>query len=479
MVGREVRRGRLCTSCVLLSSHPAERKDKSSILAPHTPLSLRLIHAGPFLGGWPVGEPMTAAAGDFVTPGSSVIVPDGVEAGDGIHSDASSTMAVVTGTLVQSNGTMSVDPSRPSVNSPQIGDVIIAEVNRLNPKTAEVRLLHIEGKDGGHRTVPAEELFADIFVTNFVDRFLPSAGDAMRKRDIVRARIVELDPMLKATTRDNPELGVLHALCPQCGEDLEASSKTPDFNVACPRCDYTGYRVLSNGFGHGHVLGDDIQSLNRPGARWSSEAEPMLGHDGARPYISPIADYRRGMSHEMPDSVRRQKAAQSRGGGGGGRGGPRREMHPTTCTLCGTKTQVPFKPTPGKPIRCRDCMDKVKDGKASKDELAKERGVLNAARAGAEGSMGLKLFIGGVSYDATEDDLREAFSAHGELKEVHIATDKETGRSKGFAFITFPNKKDGLAAIKALHESKIHGRKISVQESNPGGRDRKRRPRRN
>ena len=422
---------------------------------------------------------MTAAAGDFVTPGSSVIVPDGVEAGDGIHSDASSTMAVVTGTLVQSNGTMSVDPSRPSVNSPQIGDVIIAEVNRLNPKTAEVRLLHIEGKDGGHRTVPAEELFADIFVTNFVDRFLPSAGDAMRKRDIVRARIVELDPMLKATTRDNPELGVLHALCPQCGEDLETSSKTPDFNVACPRCDYTGYRVLSNGFGHGHVLGDDIQSLNRPGARWSSEAEPMLGHDGARPYISPVADYRRGMSHEMPDSVRRQKAAQSRGGGGGGRGGPRREMHPTTCTLCGTKTQVPFKPTPGKPIRCRDCMDKVKDGKASKDELAKERGVLNAARAGAEGSMGLKLFIGGVSYDATEDDLREAFSAHGELKEVHIATDKETGRSKGFAFITFPNKKDGLAAIKALHESKIHGRKISVQESNPGGRDRKRRPRRN
>ena len=422
---------------------------------------------------------MTSTAGDFVTPGSSVIVPDGVETGDGIHSNVSGSMAVVTGTLVQSNGTMSVDPSRPSVNSPQIGDVVIAEVNRLNPKTAEVRLLHIEGKDGGHRTVPAEELFADIFVTNFVDRFLPSAGDAMRKRDIVRARIVELDPMLKATTRDNPELGVLHALCPQCGEDLETSSKTPDFNVACPRCDYTGYRVLSNGFGHGHVLGDDIQSLNRPGARWSSEAEPMLGHDGARPYISPVADYRRGMSHEMPDSVRRQKAAQSRGGGGGGRGGPRREMHPTTCTLCGTKTQVPFKPTPGKPIRCRDCMDKVKDGKASKDELAKERGVLNAARAGAEGSMGLKLFIGGVSYDATEDDLREAFSAHGELKEVHIATDKETGRSKGFAFITFPNKKDGLAAIKALHESKIHGRKISVQESNPGGRDRKRRPRRN
>ena len=124
-------------------------------------------------------------------------------------------------------------------------------------------------------------------------------------------------------------------------------------------------------------------------------------------------------------------------------------------------------------------MDKVKEGKASKDELAKERKVLNSARSESGESMGLKLFIGGVSYDATEDDLREAFSTHGQLKEVHIATDRETGRSKGFAFITFASKKDGLAAIKALHESKIHGRKISVQESNPGGRDRKRRPRRN
>ena len=240
---------------------------------------------------------MTATVGDFVSPGSSVAIPDGIEAGDGIHSDSSGSVAVVTGTLVQSDGTMSVDASRPSVNSPQIGDVIIAEVNRLNPKTAEVRVLHIEGKDGGHRDVPAGKLFADIFVTNFVDRFLPSAGDAMRKRDVVRARIVELEPMLKATTRDNPELGVLHALCPQCGEALETSSETPDFNVACPRCDYTGYRVLSNGFGHGHVLGSDIQSLNRPGARWSSEAESMLGHDGARPYLSPVADHRRRMTH--------------------------------------------------------------------------------------------------------------------------------------------------------------------------------------
>ena len=438
-------------------------------------MSLRLNHAGPFIGGCPVGGPMTAEIGDFVTPGSSVIIPDGSEVGEGIHTDSSGSVAVVAGTLVHSDGEISVDSSRPSVNSPQIGDIIIAEVNRINPKTAEVRVLHIEDKEGGHRDVPAEELFADIYVTNFVDRFLPSAGDAMRKRDIIRARITELEPMMKATTRDAPELGVLHAICPQCGLDLEASSETPDFNVKCSRCDYTGYRVLSSGFGHGHVLGEDIQSLNRPGDRWSAEAEAMLGHDGARPYLSPVADHRRGMSHEIPESVRRQRAAKA----GGGRGGrPRKEMHSTTCTLCGVKTEVPFKPTPGKPIRCRDCMDKVKEGTATKEELSKEREVLVAARSKAEESMGSKLFVGGLSYDATEDELRKIFSAHGELNDVHIAKDKETGRSKGFAFVTFSSKKEGLAAVKELNDTEIHSRKITVQESKPK-EGRRRRPRRN
>jgi len=440
-------------------------------------MSLRLNQAGPFIGGCPVGGPMTAESGDFVTPGSSIVIPEGVDAGDGIYTDSSGSVAIVTGTLVHSEGTISVDSSRPSVNSPQIGDVIIAEVNRINPKTAEVRVLHIEDKEGGHRDVPAEELFADIYVTNFVDRFLPSAGDAMRKRDIIRARVTELEPMMKATTRDDPNLGVLHAICPQCGLDLEASSETPDFNVTCSRCDYTGFRVLSNGFGHGHTLGEDIQSLNRPGARWSAEAEAMLGHDGARPYLSPVADHRRGMSHEIPESIRRQRAAQAGGGRGGGR--PRREMHPTTCTLCGTKTEVPFKPTPGKPIRCRDCMDKVKEGTATKEELANERKTLVAARSKAEESMGAKLFVGGLSYDATEDELREIFSAHGDLKDVHIATDKETGRSKGFAFVTFSSKKEGTSAIKELNDTEIHSRKITVQESKPSGGRGRRRPRRN
>ena len=107
---------------------------------------------------------MTAGAGDFVTPGSTVSIPEGTEAGHGIHTDSAGSVAVVTGTLIHSDGTISVDASRPSVNSPRIGDIIIAEVNRINPKTAEVRVLHIEDREGGHRDVPAEELLSLILI---------------------------------------------------------------------------------------------------------------------------------------------------------------------------------------------------------------------------------------------------------------------------------------------------------------------------
>ena len=299
----------------------------------------------------------------------------------------------------------------------------------------------------------------------------------MRSRDIVRAKITQFEPMLKASTREDPELGVLFAICPACGKELEKSDSVPDFNVSCPRCDYTGYRALSSGFGHGYKIPEDtdVESLNRSGERWSSEAEKMLGHDGARPYLSPLADFRRGINHEIPAS-----AAKMRGNNSGGNrsGGQRREMHKTTCTMCSTSTQVPFKPTPGKPIRCRDCMNKVNDGTASKEELSAERVVLKSARAKSGESSGVKLFVGSISWDASEDDLEKLFSTYGELKEVHIAKDRETGKSRGFAFIKFSNLKDGQKAVKELDGSEFHGRKLSVQESNEsrgGSNDRRRR----
>jgi CxxC-x17-CxxC domain-containing protein len=432
-------------------------------------------YAVPFIGGLRLGGPMIASVGDQVTPGFSVEVGPGEELGHGIHMTARGPVAVLSGNLVSNSGVISVDASVPPINSPKIGDVIIGEVNRLNEKTAELRVLHIENNEGGHRDVPALKLFADVYVSEIVDRFIPSAGDAMRKRDIVRAKIINVEPMLKATTKGNPDLGVLYASCPPCGEELIASDTTPDFNVECPRCDYRGFRSLSNGFGHGFEIpkGSDIQKLNRPGERWSSEAEAMLGHDGARPYLSPVADHRRGWAHEIPESAKRTPSSRGRGGGR-----PQREMHPAKCTLCGTQTKVPFKPTPGKPLRCRDCMEKVESGKASKDDLAKEREVMKKARGKAQKEFGVKLFIGGVSYDATEDDLREAFSVHGKLNDVHMAMDKETKKPRGFAFVTFADNKEAKAAIKAMNKSEFKGRRISVEESSSGGRGNSKRRRR-
>ncbi len=429
-----------------------------------------------FIGSCLVANTMSASAGDFVTPGTSILVGEGLTLGEGVISTESGALALLSGELVENNGVISVQIGGSTSNLPKIGDVVIGQVNRLNAKTAEIRILHIEDKKGGERTIPALKLFADIYVTDFVDRYIPSAGDAMRSRDIVRAEIIQFEPMLKASTRGGPELGVLHAICPSCGEELEKSSNVPDFNVSCPRCDYSGYRVLSSGFGHGHTIleDSDTKSLNRPGERWSANAEKMLGHDGARPYLSPLADFRRGINHEIPASV--SKMRQNNRQGNNRSGGNRREMHKTNCTMCSKSTEVPFKPTPGKPIRCRDCLNKVNDGTATKEELSAERKVLQAARAKSAESSGLKLFVGSISWDADEDDLRALFSTYGKLTEVHIAKDRETGKSRGFAFITFSSIKEGQKAVKELNGHEFHGRKISVQESKEsrGGSSRRR-----
>ena len=437
-------------------------------------MSPRLNPAGPFIGGLPVGGPMAASVGDQVTPGSPVEIGSAEEAGGGIHVSEDGAVAILSGQLVNKSGVISVDSSIPTINDPKIGDLLIGEVNRLNEKTAEIRVLHIETNEHGHRSVPALKLFADIYVSEMVDRFIPSAGDAMRKRDIVRAEVIKVEPMLKASTKGNPDLGVLHAFCPPCGEVLQSSDKTPDFNVECPRCDYRGFRALSKGFGHGFGIpaGSELQKLNRPGQRWSEEAESMLGHEGARPFLSPVADHRRGWSYEIPASARRKPSSKGRGGR------QQRELFPAKCTLCGDQTKVPFKPTPGKPLRCRECMEKVESGKANKDDLAKERKIMKEARLKAQKEMGFKLFVGGISYDATEEDLREAFSTHGVLKDVHLALDSETKRPRGFGFVTFAKKKDAESAINSLNKSEFKGRRISVEESSSGGRRESKRRRR-
>ena len=80
--------------------------------------------------------------------------------------------------------------------------------------------------------------------------------------------------------------------------------------------------------------------IQHAGERWSEQAEKVLGHDGARPYLSPLADFRRGMKHDIPSSVAKQ---MGRNNSNNRSRGQRREMHKTTCTMCSKSTEVPFK----------------------------------------------------------------------------------------------------------------------------------------
>lgn len=77
------------------------------------------------------------------------------------------------------------------------------------------------------------------------------------------------------------------------------------------------------------------------------------------------------------------------------------------------------------------------------------------------------IYVGNLSFRATEDDVRNAFAAHGEVASVSIVMDRETGRSRGFAFVEMPNASEAQAAIEALNGQEISGRGVTVNEARP------------
>lgn len=79
----------------------------------------------------------------------------------------------------------------------------------------------------------------------------------------------------------------------------------------------------------------------------------------------------------------------------------------------------------------------------------------------------MNIYVGNLSYDASEQDLREAFSAFGEVTDVKVINDKMTGRSKGFAFVEMGSEEEGEAAIAALDGKDIKGRPVKVNKARP------------
>jgi cold-inducible RNA-binding protein len=88
----------------------------------------------------------------------------------------------------------------------------------------------------------------------------------------------------------------------------------------------------------------------------------------------------------------------------------------------------------------------------------------------------MKLYVGNLSYEVSEEDLRQAFEPFGQIESAVIIKDKVSGRSKGFGFVEFSSQADGQSAIDGLNGQDLKGRNINVNEARPrtesrGGQD--------
>ena len=79
----------------------------------------------------------------------------------------------------------------------------------------------------------------------------------------------------------------------------------------------------------------------------------------------------------------------------------------------------------------------------------------------------MNIYVGNLSYGMSEDELREAFGAYGDVASVKILSDRETGRSRGFGFVEMPNQSEGEAAISQLNGKEVGGRTLRVNEARP------------
>ncbi|MCI0491578.1 MAG: RNA-binding protein [Planctomycetes bacterium] len=79
----------------------------------------------------------------------------------------------------------------------------------------------------------------------------------------------------------------------------------------------------------------------------------------------------------------------------------------------------------------------------------------------------MKLYVGNLSFSTTEEALQAEFGAHGQVEEVALITDRETGRPRGFAFVTMNNDDEARTAIEQLNGVEVDGRAITVNEARP------------
>ena len=79
----------------------------------------------------------------------------------------------------------------------------------------------------------------------------------------------------------------------------------------------------------------------------------------------------------------------------------------------------------------------------------------------------MEIFVGNLSFDSTEDDIRQLFNAFGTVERVNVITDRESGRSRGFGFVRMPNEDEAQDAIEGLNGTQLQGRSLAINQARP------------
>jgi RNA recognition motif-containing protein len=79
--------------------------------------------------------------------------------------------------------------------------------------------------------------------------------------------------------------------------------------------------------------------------------------------------------------------------------------------------------------------------------------------------MAMKIYVGNLSFEASDQDLKDAFTAHGQVETATVVKDTFSGRSRGFGFVEMPNETEARAAISALNGKELKGRAVKVNEA--------------
>tara|TARA_S200000501_G_scaffold5943_1_gene5199 strand:+ start:7152 stop:8576 length:1425 start_codon:yes stop_codon:yes gene_type:complete len=439
---------------------------------------------------------MTAS---LVTPGMQVSSASKCEAGEGTIEIDGKIVATTIGLFTIQNGIGVVSPKKELV-SPEVGDTVICEIVKLNEKNGEAMIIEIEGKPG---SIQPDHLYGQFHVTGIVDRYMHQTADAVRRRDVCRALVKEVSPVVRIDFRERDDCGVLHAICPSCGDTLQAQLDG-DWNVKCNTCSYQAFRALADNFNAGWAeLDQGASNLNNSGKRWGSVAESMFskGPSGRATFIA----------EDVREDGRERTYFRFESDGGGR--GQQRPRHNPGCKLfigglpreIGTDELREMFAKFGDMVDCIVPTDENKvnrgfgfvtyseksEAEAAASELDGHK--INGRRIGVRDAdsddkkkkgkrkdpEGAKLYIGNLPFKATEEQLREVFKGVATITGLNIITDN-AGKPKGFAF-AFVKEKDKVEEIvKSVNGSELLGRKIRVdvaqqkkRNNNSGGKPEK------